>query len=138
MWEKIDPAVLAVLPKQPLNGVSVNGTHSSGHEWSDALLTLERFRKEYTEHDWDGQGAPAISHELLDGAEALARALQNRGVVAPTYTLPNMQAGMGFEWDLTGGESVTVELIEPGLAEVFVFAPDKPATQYRISKAVTA
>ena len=138
MWETIDPTILAVLPKQPLNGASVNGTHSSGHEWSDSLRKLEQFRVEYTQDDWDGQGAPAISREVLDRAALLARSLHSQGVLAPSWVLPSVQRSVGFEWDLEHGVSITLEIVEPGIAELFLFTPGKPTEHYVLSGAVTA
>lgn len=146
MWESLKPDALARLPRTGLNG-SVNGTHGAAkstqqRSWEDCLTKLDEFRS-YGD-DWDGQGAafgkPAatITAELIDSAVALVEALLRSGVAAPAWTTPDVLGGVGFDWDLDDGSSITIEVPEPGSAEMWVYTQDKRVERVGITEAVIA
>lgn len=142
MWETLKPEVLARLPRSVLNGTA-NGTPGSGSRgdrgsWEKCLTDLNRFRS-YGD-DWDGQGAAfghpakAISGELIDSAVALVEVLRRSGIDAPLCTLPDVQGTVGFEWESDGGSSITLDILEPGTAEMFLFAPGKPTEHVTLTE----
>jgi hypothetical protein len=146
MWDTLKPDALDRLPRTGLNG-SVNGTHGTpkaAHlaSWEKCLAKLDEFRS-YGD-DWDGQGAafgkPAatITAELIDSAVALVEVLRRYGVVAPSYTFPDVQGGVGFDWSLNDGSSVTLEVPEPGVAEMWVYTADKRVEQVVLMETTAA
>ena len=138
MWDTIDPVVLEQIPRHAMNGVPTGDANSFQSGWSAVLTKLDRFRKEYVEDDWDGQGAAAVSNELITSGAALARSLQKAGIRVPNCVLPSVQGTLGFEWDLEGGTSVTVELNEPDSADFFLYTPGKPIEHRILTGSVTA
>lgn len=135
MWDSIDPAILARLPRLPANGAVTNGPRTTDPAgWVGAIQTLERFRREYAEDDWDGQGAVAVSGDLIDAAEALAAALERQGVAAPTWTLPGLDGSVSFSWDLAARATAEIEVTGPTSAEVFVLSTDRPAEHWVIGQ----
>ncbi|HVK16286.1 MAG TPA: hypothetical protein VM533_05010 [Fimbriiglobus sp.] len=139
MWDSIDPAILAQLPRQSANGAVANGLPPPGRtDWAGAIRALERFRREYAEDDWDGQGAVAVSGELIDSAAALAAALERQGVTAPTWTLPGPDGSVSYSWDLGAGATAEIEVTGPTSAEVVVLASDRPAGHWVLGPGATA
>ena len=147
MWATLTPEILARFPRHPLNG-AINGVHASSGttpqgDWDARIAELDVFRT-YTD-DWDGQGAAglaapaaAIGGELVDSAVTLARSLQNQGVLAPDAVCPGVEGTVCLEWDLSGGGSASLEVKEPGKAELFVFTPGNPGVLTLLTDAVTA
>jgi hypothetical protein len=129
MWDVIDPTVLAQLPRASANGVAANGSHSTAAAggWSHSVHQLERFRVEYAQPDWDGQGAVGVPHELVDGAVGLANTLDRHGVAPPAWTVPGPDGTVSFQWNLSSGTTVEIEVSGPMSAEVFILVPGRPA-----------
>jgi len=115
MWSNFGPALLARLPMQ-----SLNGSTKLSPRWTDVAIALARFRNEYTENDWDGQGAIAIHEDLIDSVTHLAEFLQARGVAAPNWTLPWFDGFILFEWNLEDGSRIGVELTAPNVGEISI------------------
>lgn len=147
MWNSLKPEFLARLPHSPTNG-SANGPQGPAvvapppTNWESCFEKLNEYRS-YTD-DWDGQGeilgkpAKAIPGELIDSAVALMRSLRQLSVPAPHCTYPGVQGTVSVEWELTGGRTVTLEVIDPGTADVFFFAPDNKVEHLVLTEAVTA
>jgi len=125
MWSNLRSKLLARLPNVNANG-SLNGVHpaaakTGGSSWEKCFGDLARYRT-YSD-DWDGQGAVGIPSDLVDSAVALVDALRSSGVIAPSCALPGFDGTVSFEWDLNGGCSLEVEVLEPGKVEVSYYTP---------------
>lgn len=147
MWDTLKPELLARLPHSPTNG-AVNGAPgtpvlaSPSTDWEACIAELNHYRT-YT-GDWDGQGAilgkPAapITEEVVDSAVALMRSLRAVGVPAPHVTYPGVTGTVGVAWDLAGGGTIEIEVIDPGTADVSFITPDSKAEHSVLTDAVTA
>ena len=146
MWDSLNARVMARLPHEVLNGTS-NGVYGvkarpNRRSWEESIAKLDEFRT--YGHDWDGQGAAfgfpakAFTEELIDSAVALAVRLRQCGVLSPDCTVPDVQGGVGFEWDLEGGALIQIEICEPGAAEVFFFTSGKPTEHLTLAEAAMA
>jgi hypothetical protein len=137
MWTIVSPQILARFPHQSSNG-SANGVHNaivSCAGWDEALKELDGYRT-YGD-DWDGQGAAGIPSELIDGAVALAATLKRGGVAAPQCVVPGVQGTVVFEWDLPDGGSISLDVVEPGTADLFLFSPTRPTEHLVLTEVVT-
>ena len=124
MWDCMAP-ILAKLPRMTLNG-SVNGFHAAQtrtgpSEWSTTMSELERYRA--YEDDWDGQGAKGISGEVIDAGVALVAFLRSHAIIAPAYVVPGFGGTVGFEWSISGGGSITLEISGAGSADFERYVP---------------
>ena len=132
MWANATP-ILPKFPRLPLNGAS-NGVHVG--DWSACLADLDRYRA-YSD-DWDGQGAKGIPGDLIDSATELVRLLRSHSVLPPTCVLPGFGGTVGFEWDTTGGGSITLEITGPETAEFELYVPNGTYEFLKIGEPVTA
>ena len=105
MWSHIDIELLNRLPKKPMNGANADSP-----SWSRVATVLAVFNQEYTEDDWDGQGAAAISYAVIECASEFAKSLEMRGVAAPLWTIPTFESSVAFEWDRLDGSSIEIEI----------------------------
>ena len=105
MWTNIELALLNRLPKKPMNGAIADSP-----SWSRVEAVLAGFHQEYTEDDWDGQGAAAISLEVIECASEFAKSLEAQGVDAPLWTVPTFESSVAFEWDRPDGSTIEIEI----------------------------
>lgn len=147
MWDSLKPEFLARLPHSAKTG-AVNGPHGTvkpappSMGWEACFAELNHYRT-YTD-DWDGQGAvlgkPAkdISGDVVDSAVALMRSLQSHAVPAPHATYPGVDGSVGVVWDIAGGGTIEVEVIDPGTADVYFITADNKVEHLALTTAVTA
>ena len=146
MWDNLNPAIVARLPR-PTEDPATNGTAvrlaAAAGTWEECLADLERYR-EYGD-DWDGQAAAgiappakAVSGDVIDSAAALAASLRRHGVFAPHSTWPGVRGTVGFEWALEHGGSISLEVTEPGSADLILFRPDKPTEHLVLTESIAA
>lgn len=64
--------------------------------WSDAVDHLLRLR--FINDDWDGEGSPAPSAEVLNFATNLARRMKDQGQSPPDRVLAGVNGTVFFEW----------------------------------------
>jgi|GEM_PF-5102276 len=132
MWSNIDLELLNQLPKK-----SINGANADSPSWSRVASVLAGFHQEYTEDDWDGQGAAAISYAVIEWASEFAKSLETRGVAAPLWTVPTFESSVVFEWDRLDGSSIEIE-ITSSLSTVVTEKPvDKPLQNGTLAGGVT-
>lgn len=105
MWSNIDPELLNRLPKKAMNGAIADSP-----SWSRVAAVLTRFHQEYTEDDWDGQGAAAISYAVIESASEFAKFMETQGVAGPLWTVPTYESSIAFEWDRPDGSSIEIEI----------------------------
>ena len=118
MWTNLDPELLRLLPKKPMNGSTLPRS-----TWSDIASTLAEFRDEYTEDGWDGLSASAIPAEVIESTQILASILEARGIAAPSWTLPTYESSVSFEWDDYSGTTVEIVVATPDCLTVTTCGP---------------
>jgi hypothetical protein len=82
--------------------------------------------------NWDGFGAEAPSHELLESAIGLAYCLYEKGLEPPHRVAPGVCGSVILEWQDSDGTYAEVEIDRPLHAEVMVVEPGKPAKQWTL------
>jgi hypothetical protein len=130
MWNALKPEFLARLSHSPMNGAvgSAPVFAPPARDWEACIAALNHYRT--LTDDWDGQGAilgkPAapISEELVDSAVALMQSLRSHAVPAPHATYPGVNGTVGASWDLAGGGTVEIEVLDPGTADVYFTTAD--------------
>lgn len=109
----------------------------TGSTWDREFDNLLRIRQ--LPDDWDGQGAPAPSTELVDSALVLALHLRQSSLPAPDRIVPGVAGTIVMEWQTKRGRCLELEVVEPYLAEWFDNGPfqepnqirdDRPAPKY--------
>lgn len=83
-------------------------------EWSSIIDELLSIR--FLEYDWDGEGAEAPDHALVDWAIALAQRLQGEGIEPPGRVHASVNATVYFEWYTPYGYR-EIEVVSPTEAE---------------------
>jgi hypothetical protein len=82
--------------------------------------------------NWDGYGADAPSHEVIESAIGLAFVYLENDVEPPQRVAPGVAGSVIFEWQDADGTYATVEVDAPLHAEVMIFEPGKPVQQWTL------
>jgi hypothetical protein len=98
--------------------------------WEPAVRALVEFRR--LGDDWDGQGARALSAELLASAIGLAYLLYERGTEPPSRVVPGPEGSAVFEWQFPDGAYAEIEVVRPFYAEVMLLRPGQPAKHWTL------
>lgn len=128
MWTTLKPDILSRLPRCRPNGsvprgVATIGQSSHREDWDKRIEELEALRT--YEDDWDGQGAEALSVELMDSAVNLAQLLIQRGIDAPSCVVPGVNGTVVFEWQREEGSYLEIEITAPDRADGCLVVPGK-------------
>lgn len=94
----------------------------------DQLLAIRQL-----EDDWDGQGTPAPTVEVVDSALVLALLLRRERVEAPTGVVQGVNGDVLFDWQSPDGKYVEVEVTGPYTADVFIRLPGQPIKHVRLA-----
>lgn len=82
--------------------------------------------------DWDGFGAAAPLHEVLQSAIGLAYCFYEQGVDPPHRVTASVGGEVVFEWQDPDGTYTEVEIDGPLQAAVMVAEPGKTAKQWTL------
>jgi hypothetical protein len=112
------------------NGVSVAPAAQSVEKapvdagpWEPAVQKIFGFQ--HLGDDWDGLGARAPSHELLESAVGLAYVFYEKGVDPPHGVVAGLDGSVNFEWQYPDGTIVEVEIDRPFHAEAMMIEPGR-------------
>jgi len=111
----------------PQNGI-LNSADTS--PWELAVQTVIQFQQ--LGDNWDGQGAPGPSPELLASAIGLASLLNEQGVAPPSRVVPGPEGSVIFEWQEPEGMYTEIEIDRPLHAEVMWIEPGQPAKHWTL------
>ena len=106
--------------------------HGEGDDpiWSERIDDLLGIRQ--LEDDWDGQGAPAPTSEVVDSALVLALLLRKEGIAPPKLVAQGPSGGIHFDWLPGGGKYVELRVMRPYQAEILVHVPGSPTRLFTI------
>ena len=91
--------------------------------WDDLVAQVDRMRG--LEEDWDGLGAVAPDHGIVDAAVRLLRAFQADGLTRPPdRAIPGVNGTVILEWYTPGGGYEEVEVESSMLANRYVVPSD--------------
>ena len=114
-WPVLTDEMLRHFPSHSGNGelpsVLDPTCRTTGEGWKksiDALLAIREL-----EDDWDGQGAPTPTAEVVDSAMILAVQLRRCGIRPPTTTLQGVAGEVFFEWQWPDSTTLTLEVEAP-------------------------
>ncbi|HEX4606750.1 MAG TPA: hypothetical protein VH092_00960 [Urbifossiella sp.] len=137
MWATLTPDAIARLPERMVNGAmpSTPGAAADARVveakgWKaciDALLDIRML-----EDDWDGQGTPAPPPEVVDSAIVLAVLLRQRHVLPPNVTVQGVTRSVLMEWQWPDKTSIEIEVIDPGVADVYLMIPDQKVQYWQV------
>lgn len=129
-WATRHPALASELelPQQSW-AVAAPTDKPDGKTWSQQIDKLLAIRQ--LEDDWDGQGTPAPTVEVVDSALVLAILLRQDGVIPPTGIVQGVVGEVLFDWQSADGKYVEVEVTGPYRAEVFIHQPGQPIKHLR-------
>jgi hypothetical protein len=115
-----------------LSSPSTNGRQGreANRPWQDAIEQIIELGQ--LADDWDGLGAKAPAHEVVESVLGLALVLADLGVPAPQRVTPGLNGEVDFEWQQPDGLFVHIENDRPFHAEVMVIEPGKPATFFTL------
>ncbi len=120
-WPEFSDDVMKHLPLISQNGKSTTmldpSCRSIVEGWKKCLVSLLEIRE--LEDDWDGQGTPAPTTNVVDSATILAVMLRQRGVRPPTTTLQGVAGDVFFEWQWPDQSNLTLEVEGPFEARMF-------------------
>ncbi len=124
-WATRHPALASELelPQQSLVTATRNDKPDE-KTWSQQIDKLLAIRQ--LEDDWDGQGSPAPTVEVVDSALVLAILLRQDGVIPPTGIVQGVVGEVLFDWQSADGKYVEVEVTGPYEADVFIHQPGRP------------
>jgi len=130
-WAIRHPVLTAGLELTPhyLNGAAhaADSTAKSWDWWLDKLLAIRQL-----EDDWDGQGSPAPTVEVVDSALVLAMLLRRDGAEPPTGIVQGVSGEVLFDWQSADGKYVEVEVTGPYEADVFIHKAGQPLKHVRM------
>ena len=92
--------------------------------WSERIDDLLGIRQ--LEDDWDGQGAPAPTSDVVDSALVLALLLKKEGIAPPKLVTQGPAGGIHFDWLPGGGKYVELRVMRPYQAEMIIHVPGSP------------
>jgi hypothetical protein len=95
--------------------------------WDQITDQLLRIRA--LQNDWDGMGAEAPSHELVDSSLRLAQSLRGGGQMCPSRVGAGPNGTILFEWQL-GQLYVEAEITEPFVAEWMILESGQSARNW--------
>lgn len=99
--------------------------------WDERIDQLLAIRQ--LEDDWDGQGTPAPTVEVVDSALVLALLLRRAGVEPPSSVVQGVNGDVLFYWwQSPDGKYVEVEVTDPYAADVFIQLPGQPMRHVRV------
>jgi hypothetical protein len=101
--------------------------------WETCVQKIVQFQK--LEDDWDGFGAKAPSHDLIESAVGLADLLHQRGTDPPQVVVPGVDGSVSFEWQDAAGLYAEIEIVRPYFAEVMVLEPGKEPQHWTLPTA---
>ena len=136
MWTTLQPDVVCRLPRHGSNGAGHPGIataephHSANEEWEKRIANLEAF-KTY-KNDWDGQGAEALTNELVQSAIHLANVLRQANIDVPSCVLPGVNGTIIFEWQDADGAYLEIEVTEPYHADACLIVPGQPTEHWTL------
>lgn len=126
-WATRHPAFASELELPQQSEVAVDALPNdkpSVKTWSQQIDKLLIIRQ--LEDDWDGQGTPAPTVEVVDSALVLAILLRQDGVIPPTGIVQGVVGEVVFDWQSPDGKYVEVEVTGPYKADVFIHQPGQP------------
>jgi hypothetical protein len=91
--------------------------------WEPVFQKIAAFQ--YLGENWDGLGAVAPTHALLESAIGLAHVFSERGVHPPQTVVAGLDGSVNFEWQEPDGTIAEVEIDRPFHAEVVLMEPGK-------------
>lgn len=110
------------LPARNESEDATNSTHAMlWNERIDELLAIRQL-----EDDWDGQGAPAPTIEVVDSALVFALLMRRDGVVPPTGVVQGLNGEVLFDWQSEDGKYIEVEVTAPYTASGWLHVPGEP------------
>lgn len=98
--------------------------------WAERIDELLSIRQ--LEDDWDGQGAPAPTSEVVDSALVLALLLKKEGIAPPSLVAQGPSGGVHFDWLPGGGKYVELRVLHPYQAEILVHVPGSPTRLFTL------
>ncbi len=98
--------------------------------WEHAIQKIATFQD--LDDDWDGLGAAAPSHELLESAIGLAFLFSEKRVAPPHRVVAGVDGSVILEWQDPDGTYSDVEIIAPFSAEVMVIEPGRAARHWTL------
>jgi hypothetical protein len=98
--------------------------------WEPTVQRIVGFQ--HLADDWDGFGATAPLHEVLQSAIGLAYCFFEQGVDPPHRVTASVGGEVVFEWQDADGTYTEVEIEGPLQAAVMVAEPGKPAKQWTL------
>ena len=81
------------------------------------------------EDNWDGQGSPAPTAEVVDSALILAVLLRQKHVKPPVVTVQSVAGSVLMEWQWPDKSSFEIDVLAPDVADIY-FMPAGEAVQY--------
>ncbi|HET6572849.1 MAG TPA: hypothetical protein VFG68_04545 [Fimbriiglobus sp.] len=122
------------LPRAHLNGAAQAEPAADtpgSDEWARTIDKLLAIRQ--LEDDWDGQGSPAPSVEVVDSALVLALLLRREGIASPSLVVQGVAGDVCFDWQPGGGKYIELEVTGPYTADVFIHTPGQPLRHLTLS-----
>ncbi len=116
--------VVAFDTELPRAAVGESLRNANDSIWSDRIDDLLGIRQ--MEDDWDGQGAPAPTSEVVDSALVLALLLKKEGIAPPKLVTQGPSGGVHFDWLPGGGKYIELRVLRPYQAEMIVHIPGLP------------
>lgn len=114
-WASRHPELTLDLPRR-----SEEQSNAASNGWTERIDSLLAIRR--LEDDWDGQGSPAPTVEVVDSALILAMLLRQDGAEAPTGVVQGVGGEVLFDWQSAGGRYIEFEISAPYTADVFIQA----------------
>lgn len=103
------------LPRAQRNGQATDARRAA--EWDQRIDDLLAIRQ--LEDDWDGQGAPAPTIDVVDSALVLALLLRQEGIVPPANIVQGVAGDVHFDWQ--PGDGRYIELVVTGAYTADIF-----------------
>ena len=126
-WPDINETALNHFPLvQRGNGGPIPSRAALAEGWKTCIFSLLDIRE--LEDDWDGQGTPAPSTDLVDSATILAILLRRRDVLPPKFAYQTLSGGVLLDWPLPDKAMITVEVTRPYEAEVIWYSGEGETT----------
>jgi hypothetical protein len=122
----------APLPPEVLNYLHDAEEREEALGWEAAVAKLNEFRA--LTDDYDGQGAKAPSSGTFDSIAELIRDLGRIGIRSPSWVVPGPNGSLNLDWEFKGGVSVSIEVAEPGEADVYLLFPGREPGYWVVSQ----